>query len=105
MQTKNILIILVAIVVLVIFFPKDSLPVLSRQYGLGNQYYLYVPGTNSSCTWTFNDEKGKLSSLSTYPRTETGEHSLIYKLQDSSFTNMQVVCLDSNGKKYTGVFK
>lgn len=100
----------VAIVVYALVSNQHTVPVLTKQFGVENEYYLYVPNDNgkSTCTWSYNDENGKPSTFTTYPDTQlykTGEHDLIYSNQTQHYSNVSVECLSSEGTKYMGVFQ
>ncbi|MBU6141958.1 hypothetical protein KGO95_02445 [Patescibacteria group bacterium] len=67
--------------------------------GLG-EYYLYVPGAHSTCTWTYV-QNGTQQSFTTQPDPKTGQHDFLY---NESTSNIQVICLNDQGIKYTGQF-
>lgn len=105
----SILIIIIGVFAVSYFWSNKTIPVLTKQLGAMDEYYLYVPNDNgkSTCTWSYLDEKGNPATFTTNPDTQlykTGEHDFVYGSQTEKYTNVKVECLSSSGVKYTGSF-
>lgn len=85
---------------------RNYLKIISVNSSLSEKhlnYLLYVPGTKSTCQWTWNEIDGQ-KSFKTIGEDQNAEHTFMYPKDKSNFSDPKVECLSDDGGVYYGIF-